>query len=1026
MEDFSVCVIARNEERGLGRLLKSLAGVKDIVVLDTGSTDRTVEIAKSYGCNIVSVGDRFRYKATQAQVDEWQARFGWKPAFDTQGSYFHFADARNYCASFAKNDWVFCPDGDEEMRWDLAKVREVIQHEDHLVYRFAYAHNPDGTPALEFTQCKFFRRSKFHWTKWVHEVEGPLPGQNPKPPFYCDFIYHHHWQNPTTARANYLPGLELSVLGNFDDDRNVFYLGREYMWLGRWDEAIFMFKHALEIQTWLAERGEAWHFIGNCYRTQGKNSEAIEAYHHSMMEDDSRREAFFALASLYDDAQQLERAIVYYQAAMAIPYSPHGYLNDMKLFGATIPDRLAFAHHRLGHYEESKKWWLEAMAHNPDERILSNFRFYYGYSPPLVSIVVPTVRPDGFRRLEESIKRNTLYPNWEIVKVDGEGTAIEKFNKGVEQAKGDFIVFLADDTEVCYGWLVQAYTCFKEHFDNRGLVVLNEGYWRGAMANHFFCSKNIRDELDGEIWHGGYHHVGADNELSQRLKQKRLIAYAPNAKIIHHHPWTQTDGTPPAPNDEYYERIYKHLEADRQLLCDRQRALKFGPKIAAFCTTNNNADIIEEFVRESLKYVAEVYISDNGSTDGTAEIARADGARVRDSGLVHNDEDYNEGATKQKALDFAMASDCDWFLYLDSDEILEERAATILPHLINDLRYDSYGMAVPTFWLDRVHYRVDGDFAMYINHPYPTKLFNRQSGIQMTDPPKGQHSRPQVKNALRHTDCDLMVKHYSFPDRETALRKYNRYRKADPDSVMSRSVPHYEHIHPDYSGVKLESWGQFYPALNEIVRQDDLVFDIGANAGNWTRIFKSLGARVVSVEPNPEAADSITNDVVVRKACTDRANGTLSLCLPNDHDLSVLATILPERAHCNFYHAAFDQNKTIQVPTTTLDELIEQYGVPKHIKVDVEGAEVQVLKGLSCPVQWLSFEILGMQPDWNEPFDLIEKLGEYQFNITSGLDSGPEDWKFLTEWGSKESIEKYFQSIAKPTSYFNVYCRRAT
>ena len=212
MEDFSVCIIARNEESGLERLLKSLAGINDIVLLDTGSTDETVEIARSFGCHVIEVGDKFRYNTTKEQVAQWRECFGWEPSFKEGGAYFHFADARNFVSTFAKNDWIFCPDGDEEVIWDLNKVRDIIQDEDHLVYRFIFAHNPDGTPAVEFTQCKFFRRSKFRWAKWVHEVEEVIPGTNPRPPFYCDFISHHHWQNPQSPRSDYLPGLELSVL----------------------------------------------------------------------------------------------------------------------------------------------------------------------------------------------------------------------------------------------------------------------------------------------------------------------------------------------------------------------------------------------------------------------------------------------------------------------------------------------------------------------------------------------------------------------------------------------------------------------------------------------------------------------------------------------------------------------------------------------------------------------------------------------------------------------------------------------
>lgn len=1027
MEDFSVCIIARNGEYGLARLLRSLAGVSDIVLLDTGSTDGTVGIAESFGCRVVEVGDQFRQAATEKQVKRWRQRFPWEPSFQAGGRYFHFADARNYAAACARNDWVFCPDVDEEMRWDLAKVREAIQGEDHLVYRFIYAHKPDGSPAIEFTQSKFFRRSKFHWAGHVHEVEQPLPGCTPKLPRYCEFITHHHWQDQGTPRSNYLPGLELAVLKGELPDRNIFYLGREYMYRQEWDRAITLFRQAMEIQAWKEERGEAYHFMGNCHRAKGERDKAVECYHKSFAECDGRREPFFALASLYDDEGQAERAIVYYQAAMAIPYKSHGYLTSNEMYGSLIPDRLAFAYARMGNNAEAKKWWLESLKGDPDNRILGNAPFFYG-PLPLVSIVVPVVREGGFQRLAASIRADASYPNYEIVKVEGGETAIEKFNTGVEQAKGKFVAFLADDTEVRPGWLVKAYACWREHFERAGLVILNDDYWHGKVANHFLCSKNVRDELGGEIWHHGYGHYSADTELYQRLKQRQMVAFCPEAQIIHHHPWVGTPGATPAPLDEHYRRICGSLAEDRKLLYRRQKELGFGPKVAVFCTTHNNEAIIGEFVTENLKYVQEVYISDNMSTDRTMEVAQAAGAKVRQSGILHSPEHYDEGETKQKAMEFALEeSECEWLLYLDSDEILEERAVEMLPELVNNLQYDAWGMRVPTFWLGRTHYRIDGDFALYVQHPYQMRLFRRGIGVRMTVPPKGGHSFPAMNGdpskpwPWNYKPCDLMLKHYGYPDREAALRKWEMYNRADPEGVMSRNVPHYAHLHPDYPGVQLVPWGHPYPILESLFGKGDLVFDIGANVGQSVKVFKELGAKVVAVEPNPAAACQVENDVVLWKACSD-IPGTIKLRLPNQEGeatMSVLATIVQARADCDYYKPVFSEGREIEVEAVTLDMLIAEHGEPAFVKIDVEGAEVAVLRGLSVPVKALSFEILGMQPDWEQCFAEVGRLGDYEYTMTGG-----EEWTPLLPWGDAESVKSYFKEHAGFRDYFNVYCRR--
>lgn len=571
--DFSAVIIGRNEVYTLERLLKSLKGVDDIVYLDTGSTDGTVEMAKKKGCNVIEVGDKFKVKATKKQYDNWVDTYGYKPSFKIGEGYFHFSKARNHALKFAKNDWCFQPDCDEVVDWDIEKVKKDLENEDQLVYRFCYQHNEDGTCALEFTHSKFFRKSKVRWTKWVHEIHEPVPGKNPKQPKYVDHIYHHHWQNKETNRGNYLPGLELSVLQNPKDDRNTYYLAREYMYVGEYEKSIKMFEHALKIMHWTPEIGQAYIYMGDCYKYLGHMDRAIECYHQALWKCDTRREPFYSLGSALEEKKEIQRAIFYYRAALEVPFKEHGYINNKDLYGWIIHDKLAQLYSQLGEKEKARVHWLVCLKQNPDRRILSNLPWFY--KTPRISIIVPTVRPKGYNRLIKSIEENTLYPDYEIIKKDGEGTAIEKFNKGVEEASGELVVFMADDTEATLGWLTQAYIHFVENFRDRGLVIFNDGHWQGTLANHFLVSKNIRDELDGEIWHGGYNHSGADDELYGRLKKKGLIEYCEDAKIKHYHYYAQTEGVKRSKKDKYYKRIEAWMEQDRALLKDRKEKIGF-------------------------------------------------------------------------------------------------------------------------------------------------------------------------------------------------------------------------------------------------------------------------------------------------------------------------------------------------------------------------------------------------------------------------------------------------------------------
>jgi glycosyltransferase involved in cell wall biosynthesis len=256
MENFSVTVIARNEAKTIPRLLKSIAGADEILILDTGSTDGTPDVVRAFGAKVVEVGERFMETPTLADMVLFIDRYGFAPTFTTESQLFNYAAARNHCMSLAENDWCFCPDGDEEVIWDLDELHRLLPTCDQLSYRFAFAHNPDGSPGLEFTHCKFLRKSKGHWVKKIHEVIYREPGSVMVD---TNAVRLEHWQDHQSInRKDFLPKLEYAILEQENDDRNTYYLAREYYYHGMWDTAITMFKKAIDLSMWKPERGQAF------------------------------------------------------------------------------------------------------------------------------------------------------------------------------------------------------------------------------------------------------------------------------------------------------------------------------------------------------------------------------------------------------------------------------------------------------------------------------------------------------------------------------------------------------------------------------------------------------------------------------------------------------------------------------------------------------------------------------------------------------------------------------------------------
>lgn len=168
-----------------------------------------------------------------------------------------------------------------------------------------------------------------------------------------------------------------------------------------------------------------------------------------------------------------------------------------------------------------------------------------------------------------------------------------------------------------------------------------------------------------------------------------------------------------------------------------------------------------------------------------------------------------------------------------------------------------------------------------------------------------------------------------------------------------------------------------------------LVFDIGANIGNYVEVFLRKGARIVAVEPQPYCYRFLrmrfgrNKKVKVVNSAAGAATGQAEMQISSAHTLSSLNLdwIKKVKGTNRFGHNGPQWNDTIKVNLVTLDDLILQYGHPDYLKIDVEGFEKDVLQGLSKAISHISFEFTlpEMKSDSLACIDLVANLGNYQF-----------------------------------------------
>lgn len=316
-----ICVyaISKNEENFVLRWVNSMKEADGIYVLDTGSTDNTVKTLQELGVNV-----------TQKIISPWR--------FDT---------ARNESLKLVPNDTdiCICTDLDEIFipGWRKQLEEQWTKNTTRARYNYNWSLDKNNKPIVNFNIDKIHTRHNYKWKHPVHEVLSYE--KNNENIITLENVTLNHYPDKTKSRSSYLPLLELSVKEDPEDDRNMHYLGREYMYYGKWDKAITTLKKHLSLKkaTWKDERAASMRFISRCYKNLNNYKEAREYLNYAIKEAPHLRDAYIERAILEYEQNNFQEVEKYCLKALKITTHEKTYINESFSWDYTIYDLLAIS-----------------------------------------------------------------------------------------------------------------------------------------------------------------------------------------------------------------------------------------------------------------------------------------------------------------------------------------------------------------------------------------------------------------------------------------------------------------------------------------------------------------------------------------------------------------------------------------------------------------------------------------------------------------------------------------------------------
>jgi len=259
----SAVIIAKNEEQILEKCLKSIQGIDEIVILDTGSTDRTIPIACQYTSKVFA--------------DEYK----WND---------NFAEARNYAKTKATGDWILSIDADEILeRGGVKKIRKAIER--------AMGESIDvimcGKDTAFYFPRLFKNKPHIFWKGAAHNYLNIAEQNQSNIHIHYSTSPAHQKDPDRTFRI-----LKKEVCKNPELTRETFYLAREYIYRKSWPTAIYWLERYLSKDTWPPEKAEAYLLLAKARFMMRQPKQAKDACLQAIKINANNKQALKLMAEL--------------------------------------------------------------------------------------------------------------------------------------------------------------------------------------------------------------------------------------------------------------------------------------------------------------------------------------------------------------------------------------------------------------------------------------------------------------------------------------------------------------------------------------------------------------------------------------------------------------------------------------------------------------------------------------------------------------------------------------------------------